>query len=65
MGLFYGFLMPRVSTNATDARVSKRISGRVNPPLAVNSEEQAVAIKDATIRLKLQILRFVAKCFCP
>ena len=43
--------------------VRSRTKGAAYPPLAVNSAEQAVAMKDATIRLKLQMLKLAAKYF--
>ena len=53
------------SASATADKESRRIKGATYPPLAVWSELHAVAMNDATIRLKLHILRLVAKCFCP
>ena len=63
--LVYGLLMLIFKIKETQASVSKRINGAVYPLLAIWRDEHAVAINDAAIRLKLQMLRFVAKCFCP
>ena len=55
--------MLMLSTNAAVARIKSKTNGAAYPPLEVWSEEQAVAINDAAIRLKLLMLRLVAKCF--
>ena len=51
--------------NATIDKPSRRINGAVYPPLAVSRAEQAVATKDASIRLKFIMLKLVEKCFVP
>ena len=55
--------MLKFNIRATTERESRSINGTVYPPVSVRSDEQAVAINDAHIRLKFMILRFVAKCF--
>ena len=50
---------------ATMDSPSNRIKGAVYPPLAVSRAEQAVATKDASIRLKFIMLKLVEKCFVP
>ena len=57
--------MLMLSTNAAVARIKSKTNGAAYPPLEVWSEEQAVAINDAAIRLKFVMLRFAAKYFCP
>ena len=52
--------MVRFRTSVTPERERSRINGAVYPPLVVKRFEQAVATKDAAIRLKLQMLRLVA-----
>lgn len=61
----YGRLILKFKFNATTESESRSINGTRYPPVADKSDEQAVAINDAHIRLKFMILRFVAKCFCP
>ena len=41
------------------------INGTVKPPLNVISVLLRLAIKEAKIRLKFTILKFVGKYFCP
>ena len=53
------------SASAAADKERRSIKGATYPPLAVWSELHAVAMNEATIRLKLHILRLVAKCFCP
>ena len=55
--------MLKLRARAMPESESKSTKGAVYPPLDVKSAEHAVAIKDATIRLKLLMLRFAAKCF--
>ena len=50
---------------ATVERTSSRMNGAVYPPVEESSPEQAVATKDAAIRLKFIMLKLVAKCFVP
>ena len=57
--------MLKFSTRATVDSRSRRINGAVYPPLEVSRAEQAVATKEATIRLKFIMLKLVAKCFLP
>ena len=57
--------MLKLSARATAESESKSTKGEVYPPLEVRSAEQAVAINDAAIRLKFEMLRFAAKYFCP
>ena len=57
--------MLKLSTSAKDASARSMINGTVYPPLADAALEQAVAIKDAAIRLKFITPRFAAKFFCP
>ena len=57
--------MLKLSASAATDRDTKSTKGAMYAPLEVRSAEQAVAIKDAPIRLKLLILRFAAKYFCP
>ena len=60
-----GLLMLKFSARERLESERSRMKGAVYPPLMVSREEQAVAMKDAAIRLKLQMLRFAAKCFWP
>ena len=57
--------MLKLSTSATLASESRRMKGTVYPPLDARSAEQAVATKDAAIRLKFIIEKLVEKCFIP
>ena len=49
----------------TTERPTRKIKGRANPPPPLISQEQAVATKDAKIRLQFIMLKLVAKCFVP
>ena len=57
--------MLKFSIKAITESESNRIKGAIYPPVDVNSDEHAVATKDAHIRLKFIMLRFVAKYFWP
>lgn len=61
----YGLLILIFNSRATTDRLSNKINGTVYPPEAVNSDEHAVAMNEAHIKLKFMMLRFAAKCFCP
>ena len=51
--------------SATPDNARRRRKGAVYPPLTVSRAEQAVATKDANMRLKFIILKLVEKCFVP
>ena len=55
--------MLKLSTRAAEASERSKINGAVYPPLDVCNAVQAVAIKEAAIRLKLLMLRLAAKYF--
>ena len=57
--------MLKLSTSARNARTRSITNGMVYPLLAAATVEQAVAIKEAAIRLKFITPRLAAKCFCP
>ena len=55
--------MLKLSAKETVESTRRRIKGALYPPLDVISNEQAVAMNDAIIRLKFEMLRLAAKCF--
>ena len=61
----YGFLMVKFNPRASTERLRSSIKGTVYPCVTVRSVEQAVATKDAHIKLKFITPRLEAKCFCP
>ena len=60
-----GFFTVRFKKIETTDSERSRTKGTTYPPLACCKEAQAVAMKDAPIRLKLLMLRLEAKCFLP
>ena len=55
--------MLKLSSSAIAPRVKSNINGTVYPPKVVCRLLQAVAIKDAQIRLQFITLKLDAKCF--
>ena len=60
-----GFLMVKFKLSATTESERRSTKGMVYPPVDFKIEVQAVAIKEAHIRLKFIIPRLDAKCLGP
>ena len=61
----YGLRMLIFNPSATNDKLNNNTKGATKLPDAVNKLLQAVAIKDANMRLKLATLKLEAKCFWP
>jgi len=61
----YGLRMLKFSASADTARISRRMKGDAKLPEDAWRFPDAVAMKEAKIRLKFIRLKLVGKCFCP